>query len=267
MFLKRTLIYFVGMKLLFHLFTFCTLPYILYAQKEDTITLNNGLCNLTIFHHSGSDSLSRISVLNLHENEHTSIEAFLGLDQSKNFPFTFLHQYGRRNIAYCKDDLDTIYFDPNRIFSPAGITNTLVTNSRFDSGAFFAAQHLGHLLIDKIQTSKFILALHNNSPGNYSVNSYKRNAEYANDAEKVYTNPTMDADDFVYTNDETIFKWFKKNRANIVLQNNDHVTDDGSLSVFFRDRKAIYINIEAEHGHLAEQQKLILLFLAFLKQD
>jgi hypothetical protein len=255
------------MKFIHPIITIFAFSCILRAQESDTLTLSIGLCNLSIIDLHGSDTMNTLSVINLHENEKTSIEAFLSLAQSKKYPFTFLHQYGKRNIAYCKDDLDTIFFDPNRIFSPAGITNTLVTNSRFDSGAFFAAQHLGHLLIEKIQTSKFILALHNNSPGNYSVNSYKRNGAYATDAEKVYTTTTMDADDFVYTNDENIFKWFKKNKINIVLQNNEHITDDGSLSVFFRNRKAIYINIEAEHGHIAEQQKLLLLFLAFMEQD
>jgi hypothetical protein len=42
-----------------------------------------------------------------------------------------------------------------------------------------------------------------------------------------------------------------------LLQNNENVTDDGSLSVYAGMKNIDYINIEAEHGK-KEQQKLML---------
>ena len=44
---------------------------------------------------------------------------------------------------------------------------------------------------------------------------------------------------------------------NVVLQDNDKVTDDGSLSVLAGRAGIPYINVEAEDGHLQQQVEMI----------
>jgi hypothetical protein len=47
-------------------------------------------------------------------------------------------------------------------------------------------------------------------------------------------------------------------RYHIVLQDNTNVTDDGSLSVFCARGGIDYVNVEAEHGHLVRQLKMMI---------
>ena len=44
---------------------------------------------------------------------------------------------------------------------------------------------------------------------------------------------------------------------NAVLQDNDAATDDGSLSVWAAREGVPYVNVEAQHGHRAEQAAMI----------
>jgi hypothetical protein len=60
----------------------------------------------------------------------------------------------------------------------------------------------------------------------------------------------MDEDDFIYTTSVYFFRKLKDAGLNVVLQNNDSIGDDGSLSVLCGKTGRSYINIEAEHGHL-----------------
>ena len=48
-------------------------------------------------------------------------------------------------------------------------------------------------------------------------------------------------------------------------QNNATVTDDGSLSVYAGLKKIDYINIEAEHGKTAQQKRMLLATLQYIK--
>jgi hypothetical protein len=67
----------------------------------------------------------------------------------------------------------------------------------------------------------------------------------------------MDADDFVLTTDEKIFNHLKSKNINAVLQSHKVTTDDGSLSIYCSKKKIPYINIEAQHGHTAEQLRML----------
>jgi hypothetical protein len=66
----------------------------------------------------------------------------------------------------------------------------------------------------------------------------------------------MNPHDFILTTDRPIFHYLKRRKFNVVLQHHDPV-DDGSLSVYAARKKIPYINIEALHGHLDEQIKML----------
>jgi hypothetical protein len=67
----------------------------------------------------------------------------------------------------------------------------------------------------------------------------------------------MDADDFVYTTEEKIFDYLKEKKINVVLQDNIHCVDDGSLSVYCGKHHIPYINIESQEGHRRPQLEII----------
>ena len=49
-----------------------------------------------------------------------------------------------------------------------------------------------------------------------------------------------------------------------MLQNNHRVRDDGSLSVYAARHNIGYINVEARHGHAAEQREMLQTLLDYL---
>ena len=109
-----------------------------------------------------------------------------------------------------------------------------------------------------MKEAEHIVALHNNTNANYSISSYLNGGSEYGNAAKIYINKKEDADDFIFTTDENIFRACKKLKLNVALQDNVHCFDDGSLSVYCGRRNISYTNIEAEHGHLQKQMEMIL---------
>src|SRR5690606_27170642 len=87
--------------------------------------------------------------------------------------------------------------------------------------------------------------------------SYLPGATYAADAEAVHLAPTEDADDFFFVTDRPLYDALARAGFNVVLQNNATVTDDGSLSVLAARRGQRYVNVEAQHGHTAQQRRMV----------
>lgn len=223
-----------------------------------------GKLPLTLIKNDIQDTTILVYAINVHENENTSVHAFQSSSYAAKIKLLYLHQYGKRNIACCFNGIDTSYFDPNRIFTDDGIRKTLITNSNYTDTAAMHAKHVADSILQWLLPAKCIIALHNNTNENYSLLSYRKKGGSANDAARVFLNPQMDTDDFIFTNNEALFKWLKKNRVNVVLQNNSGVSDDGSLSVYFKNSDVLYINIEAEQGHVDQQKKLIELIYIYL---
>ncbi len=102
-----------------------------------------------------------------------------------------------------------------------------------------------------------VLTLHNNTEGGYSARSYEPGAEYASDAAAVTVHAGTDPDDFFFVTDRALYDALVAEGFNAVLQDNDAATDDGSLSVWAAREGVPYVNVEAQHGHRAEQARMI----------
>lgn len=201
-----------------------------------------------------------ISWVHVHENETTAVAtATLLIDSLGKGCFVTWQHSGNRYVTYSLNGQD-YKFDPNRIYTPKGLEATLKTNGAFTPEGFEAAQQLASLFIAKyVDSNKLIVALHNNSDnGGLHIKSYLPGGEYGNDASQVYVNDAEDIDDFFYTTDQRIFDYLKNKGFNILLQNNATVTDDGSLSVYCGYKGMVYLNIEAQLGHLEEQKRMML---------
>ncbi len=66
----------------------------------------------------------------------------------------------------------------------------------------------------------------------------------------------MNAHDFILTTEKAFFNYLKQKKLNVVLQH-PRPYDDGSLSVYAGKKKIRYINVEALHGHLDEQVRML----------
>jgi hypothetical protein len=63
--------------------------------------------------------------------------------------------------------------------------------------------------------------------------------------------------DFFYVTDQRFFDYLKARNFNVTLQDDAHVPDDGSLSVYFARRGIPYVNVEADTHHLREQIEMV----------
>jgi hypothetical protein len=213
-----------------------------------------GANTLTLTSHQYSPARQNLLFLQLHDNEETAAQAVHQLLMERGGTLLSLENNGERNVNF-KLEGRAHCFDPNRIFTPRGIQQTLSLCGTASTGAADSVAAFSRFLTELLPDSVLIVAVHNNKPGTYSIKSYQR--ELRDDAADIYISKEMHEDDFVLTTQPLLFKWFRQKNINVVLQNNTAVTDDGSLSVLFGKSGRPYVNIEAGFGHVQEQKRMI----------
>jgi hypothetical protein len=196
---------------------------------------------------------------NLHHDENTAVEAGLIVLSHHGGRLVELQHGGKRNIRFRLDG-EVFLVDPNRIFTTEGVHQTLAKLSRRTTDAEHAVERFGKELLSifSIERTDTVIALYNNSEGDYSALSYKNGGKLASDAAAVFINDDRDPDDFFFVTETAVYDALRRRGYNVVLQDNRRVTDDGSLSVYCGRAQLRYINVEAQHGHLAEQVAMIL---------
>jgi len=137
--------------------------------------------------------------------------------------------------------------------------STSVEQGFFSERAFQEVRQFADrvLSIFRFDELALVVALHNNSDQGYSAESYAKGAVHETDALKVHLEPNADSDDFFFVTERRLFDFFRDKGFNVVLQDNDNVTDDGSLSVLAGWRKVPYINVEAQEGHFQRQLEML----------
>ena len=218
-------------------------------------------------YHIGSDTLRfhriiyfphtpAVSFINLHDDENTSVEA--GKDFLSRYGGTLLQlqHSGQRHFKFTLND-QGFAFDPNRIFTAIGLKATLEKQSIYNEDAAAEVRKIADsLLVNYVNDKKLVIALHNNTERGLSILSYKKGGSEFKNAARVYVNRLMNPNDFILTTSAAIFHHLKRNRINVVLQHN-RPQDDGSLSVYAAKNKIPYVNVEALHGHLDEQIRML----------
>ncbi|HYP12371.1 MAG TPA: hypothetical protein VEQ63_00485 [Bryobacteraceae bacterium] len=165
----------------------------------------------------------------------------------------FLVQNGERNIAVNGGKLD-----PNRMFSRVGAERNL----RMLNPSWTTQQTTQ--VLDKLDGERrvflkrilppvgaLLVALHNNTPGAYTVN------DEAKISDAVALNDKEHPDEFMLCTDTADFGVLANSRHNVVLQNKVPPEDDGSLSRLCAARGVRYVNIEATHGNAEVQRKML----------
>jgi hypothetical protein len=216
-----------------------------------------------IIHKEIQDSLFDFSFVHVHANEITALNTVRLFLQSNKGSLFYLQHAEERNISFMFHD--TVFeFDPNRMFTGAGRKTTL---NPYSNAADSIVQKLATDILSLLESFAIVVALHNNTPSNYSVKSYRKGGIFEKEAAKYYINKKMDEDDFIFTTDEDIFNRCKKIKINVVLQDNRNCTDDGSLSVYYADKNVCYINIEAENDHTTEQLRMLRFIYGIIIND
>jgi len=210
---------------------------------------------LSIARH-GDEKKESYVLISLHSNETTAIDVAKTFIEKEGGLFLELLNYDQRLIEFKETGVKFI-FDPNRIFTPAGRTANLKLNKSYNKIVERQVQQFARFVLAEIPRNKTIIAVHNNTEGNYTINDYKKGNKLEKDAELIYQNPELDEDDFFLTTSLSLFKSLKSKNFNVVLQHKSKAKDDGSLSIYCAGINRSYVNVETEHGHSDEQQKML----------
>lgn len=211
-------------------------------------------------------SRKRPVLINLHHNETTSLEAARAVLSKSGGLLINIENDNERLISFGWGG-NTYRFDPNRIFTEAGIRKTLTQlNKTYSRSALKQVRRFAVYLKEKIPAgNQPLVALHNNEEGDLSIASYVTGGELEKEAQQTYRSSSRDADNFFLTTGASLFRQLKGKGFNVVLQHNSKATDDGSLSVFYGRKKKAYVNVEAEPGKLTEQMEMLFQLVGLLK--
>ena len=198
------------------------------------------------------------TMLNVHEDETTSVAAGKANVSEQGGRLIALQHSGTRLITFGLDGKNYT-FDPNRIFSDAGITATLEKHSVYSTEAHAEIKQFAqfYLRVFALDHEPAIIALHNATDGIFSVESFLPDGFLGCDAATVHINPRRSKFDFCFVTEQPSFDYLRARDFNVVLQDNAKVTEDGSLSVYFARKKIPYVNIEAALDHLPEQIEIL----------
>jgi hypothetical protein len=199
-----------------------------------------------------------LTMLNVHDDEDTSVEAGLtNVRQHGGRVIEFVHT-GERLITFNLGG--TKYtFDPNRIFSEAGIKATLEKHSTWTPAAHaaikaFAAEYMSHFALDR---EPAIITLHNATEGTFSILSFLPDGEHGAASAHTHVSPRRDKFDFFFVTEQRFFDYLKARDFNVTVQDNQNTPDDGSLSIYFARKGIPYVNIEAEVRNLPGQIEMV----------
>ncbi len=217
---------------------------------------------ITIVENCYKKCRSRMLFINVHDNEQTSQVAADSFLKGHGGTLVHIANDSGRNISFLQNN-HCFAFDPNRMCSKGGRLASLSLLSDSTSVqdieeaektvSFFARKTL-HKYIDK---RPLIVALHNNSDSNFSIRTYIHSQDSIPNSGMCFVNPAMDEDDFILTSNRQIFAAIKAKNINVVWENEKVIKDDGSMSVYAAMHHIPYINIEAEHGHFAQQFQML----------
>ena len=208
-----------------------------------------------------------IVYVNLHDNEATSVQAARSLLEQQGGILIRIENSNERMIRFRFRGKKFIV-DPNRIFSKEGIERSLNENKCYAVWVVEEIEKLGQRILDLIpEKISCIVALHNNTEGNYSIKNYLPGGDRISDAKAVQFQLANDPDDIALTTDEGIYRAMAAAGFNTIWQNNGAVKKDGSLSVYCGLKGLRYINIETEHGRVDSYQQMLDKLFQYLEKE
>ena len=208
-----------------------------------------------------------LRMVNVHDDENTSVEAGLEVLARHGGRLVELQHQNVRHVAFVVAGKKHL-IDPNRMFTDVGAAHDLGLGQQPAAPPVKAVRAFAEAFLKQVDAvpGEVLIALHNNSPDpSFSVLAYQPGALYGHEASRVFQSRHHHVDDFFFVTEPALFDALAKRDFNVVLQDNAQVTDDGSLSVRCARDGVRYVNVEAQHGHRAEQVEMIEALVAVLQ--
>lgn len=255
------------------------LPVFVFSQTTASPITSRALIPkvTTVYHQVGSTVIpikyyqygdsKDLFFINLHDDEMTAVNGAINLLETHGGTLVRLANKMQRNISFKMGGVSYL-FDPNRIFSRHGISQTLSAFGRISRKAVDEVEKFAKRILQFLPNSPAcVIALHNNSDGKFSVTSYLKGNERENDAKAVHLSQHEDPDDLFLTTDSTLYRNLAKEKFNVVWQDNRNAYKDGSLSVYCGEKNIRYLNCETEHGKTSQYREMILAANKYLKKE
>jgi len=189
--------------------------------------------------------------VHVHQNETTALRAARAVIDAEGGSIVTLHHPGGRNIAFHLDKR-RYEFDPNRMFTDAGIKKTLQQFGPYSAKAHGLVKQLAQRVKAELPSNQTVIAVHNNE--DYSLKAYYPGAGLADEAEALHVPHPKAYRNFYLVTKKTDYTRLKHSDFNAVLQASTP-DDDGSLSVYLTSKP--YVNVEAGYDQLAAQIKML----------
>jgi hypothetical protein len=242
------------------------LPAANFAASEKTILHKLGDKTIGIKVMQYGDAVINCCI-NLHDDEGTAVSAAKNVLEQRGGRLIKIDNNGQRMISFSYKGA-TYTFDPNRIFSRSGIELTLKTKGKINPLAITEVEKFAAELVKLIPDSvTCVIALHNNTDGDYSVKSYQAGGNKQKDAKQVYEDSWQDIDDIALTTDQALFNRMSSFGYNSILQDNLHASRDGSLSVYYGEKNKRYVNIETQHGKTGQYKEMLSKLIYVLDEE
>lgn len=191
-----------------------------------------------------------------HENEHGSAVVTRHAVREFGGRLIEIRSQGDRFITFRLRG-KTYSFDPNRMFTDAGLESSLAHFAPMGEAVFECARHLRQAVIKQLGDGKRpIVAVHNNGEDRINALSYRKGGPLQAQAAKVALNPKERPHNFFLVLDEQLFSRLHHAGFNTVLQS-PNAPDDGSLCVFCQQNHWPYVNVEAAESDMNQQQRML----------
>ncbi|MCK4577968.1 MAG: hypothetical protein KAU50_04215 [Candidatus Marinimicrobia bacterium] len=200
---------------------------------------------------------STLTFVNLHDDENTSAEAARSYI-SKNGGRLIELRHGRGRDVVIRRREYHAQFDPNRMFTAAGLSKSLSWNGKLTEENVQLGLEFSTAIaqIIDIDHEPVIIAVHNNTQGRLTIRDFQPGQWYGDDAKQVNISRGRDSDDFFFTNSPQIFAGLSRLQYNVALMSDDP-PDRGTLGRRVNSQGGTYVNVEAQHGHLKEQIEML----------
>lgn len=198
------------------------------------------------------------TLLNLHDDENTAVEAARAYLTDHPGRLLELRHAGTRLLTFALAG-QSYSFDPNRMFTDVGAEASLRRQGHYTPEALHAVRAFAEAVLAQVrpEAAPLLVALHNNTDGDWSARSYLPEGDDHHAATAVSLAPGQDPDDFFFVTTQPLFDHLAHRGFNVVLQDNAHAPDDGSLSVWCAQQGLPYANVESEQGHRPQQQAML----------
>ncbi len=208
---------------------------------------------------------SKITYFCPHANEPGSVKAAKKIVNENGGTLVEVNNDMKRSVVFSIDGVKYA-FDPNRVFTNEGIKLSLLKwgkikykdENRYSEDAHAAVKAYSEFLKSELSGSEIIIGVHNNSDGEGVT-------EEEMDAGDSYRNPDMDSDNFYLVIDKKHFEYFKEKKLNVIYES-ENADDDGSVSIYCREKCIPYINVETQYKQLQNQLDMLREALEMIRQ-